>query len=263
MQRGAVMKKLMTLAAGLVGIVALAVAARGGCLPEQDGGYVKVHFARTPGVGDFNTHPAVDLDGKKLTAEEAKQLRKLIDDASFFDLSSSPTPPPYIPDPLAGYDLTVDMDGRTHHIWVMDSAVSKSLKPLVDWLTAREKALPVEFDPLRFPEKALEEEQPAIHVKFTQSGGIAGVHFELANIDSTNLPADDAQKLAKILKDVRFFDLPEEYPTHGADLFEFTITVEMNGKRHTVSYSEDTVPAELKPLIDWLSTPTQAPVRAC
>ena len=60
------MRNLMSLAAGLVGVVVLAAAARAGCLPEQDGGYVKARFARTPGVGDFNNHPAVDLDGALL-----------------------------------------------------------------------------------------------------------------------------------------------------------------------------------------------------
>jgi len=133
------MKKLMYLAAGLVGIALLAAAGQARCLPEERG-YVTVHFHQTPGVGDFSTHLAVDLNGKNLSGAEVKQLRKLIEDASFFDLKSSPPQSPIPPDPSVGYDLTVDMDGRTHTIWVRDSDVSKSLKPLIDWLTAREKA---------------------------------------------------------------------------------------------------------------------------
>jgi len=134
------MKKLTSLAAGLVGIVVLSAAGRAdmpvvGCgvvLPPT----LKVHFQRTPGVGDFNQHEPIDLDGQNLSGDEDKQLRKLIDDAGFFELSSSPMPP-NVPDPMAGYDLTVEVDGRTHHIWVTDSAVSKSLKPLLNWLAGR------------------------------------------------------------------------------------------------------------------------------
>jgi hypothetical protein len=258
------MKKLMSLAAGLVGIAALAVAAatgRGedapiGCGQPPEPTTLKVHFARTPGVEDFTGFPAVDLDGSKLSADEVKELRKLIEDAHFFDLKSSPPVSPVVPDPPAGYDLTVEMDGRTNTIWVVDSDVSKSLQPLIHALTLRAKPW-LEMVPI----KALaEEEQPAIRIDFTKSGGIAGLHFPTTTIDSATLSAVDAQKLAKLIVDVRFFDLPELYPTHGADLFEYTITVELNGKRHTVSYDDE--PAELKPLIDWLSSRpvTEVPV---
>ncbi len=251
------MKKYMSLAAGVVGLVALA-AAQAGCLPGQDGGYVKVHFARTRGVGDFNGFPNVDLDGSKLSAEETAQLCKLIEDAHFFDLKSSPTPPPNIPDPMAGYDLTVEMDGRTHTIWLQDGDVGKSLQPLIDALTRR--AMPC-LGQVPATVRA-EEEQPAIHVEFTKGGGIAGFH-QTATVDSTTLSAEDAQKLAKLIADARFFDLPEQFPPSGtADGFSCTITVEMNGEKHTVNVDEEKFPAELKPLIEWLAgrAISQAPV---
>ncbi|HVS38372.1 MAG TPA: protealysin inhibitor emfourin [Gemmataceae bacterium] len=248
------MKKILFLAANLVGAMALAVAGRAGCLPEQDAGYVKVHFHRTPGVPDFNSHPAVDLDGKNMTADEAKALRKRIEDAGFFDLQSSPTPPPNIPDPPAGYDLTVDMDGRTHTIWVVDHDVSKTLKPLIDWLNDRATLIEL-HDKLVVPAKAREEEQPAIRVEFAKSGGIAGLSFPPTVIDGATLSAADAHKLAKLIADARFFEQPERFPaTEIPDGFSYTITVEMNGKRHTIHVAEDVVPMELAPLIDWIST---------
>ena len=245
------MKKLLSLAAGLVGVVVLAAAGRGGCLPEQDAGYVKVHFKRTPGVNDFSSHPTVDLDGKNLSVEEAKQLRKLIEDAGFFDLKSTPPQSPVVPDPMSGYDLTVDMDGRTHTVWVADENVGKSLKPLIDLLTARMQMIEIR-NQLMVPLRTREEEQPAVRVEFTQSGGIAGHIFPTTTIDGATLSAEDARKLVKLIAEVRFFDRPEQYPIHGADLYEYTITVELNGKRHSVSYDDE--PAELKPLIDWLSS---------
>jgi hypothetical protein len=190
-------------------------------------------------VGDFNTHPAIDLNGTNLSASDMKKLRKLIEDANFFDLKSSPPQSPIPPDPAVGFDLTVDMDGRTNTIWLLDSDVSKSLRPLIDWLTARVKAV--------------EEKQPSIHIEFAKSGGIAGLRFPPLMIDSAKLSAEDAHKLAELIAKVRFFDRPELYPAHGADLFCYTITVEMNGKRHSVSY-DDVGPAELQPLIGWLAT---------
>jgi len=230
------MNKFMFLAGCLIGMTILAAAGQARCL-EEEGGYVTVHFHQTPGVGDFNTHPAIDLNGKNLSAAEVKQLRKLIEDADFFDLKSSPPQSPIPPDPMVGYDLTVDMDGRTNTIWVQDSDVGKSLKPLIDWLTARVKAV--------------EEKQSAFRVEFAKSGGIAGLRFPPLTIDGTRLSAQDARKLAQLIAEVRFFDRPEDYPAHGADLFWYTITVEMNGKLHSVSYEDP--PTELKPLIDWLS----------
>ena len=91
----------------------------------------------------------------------------------------------------------------------------------------------------------------ATRIEFVKSGGIAGLHLPLLSIDSAKLSAQDARKLAQLIEEVRFFDLAESYPAHGADLFVYTITVEQNGKRHSVSY--DDAPAELKPLIDWLA----------
>ena len=252
------MKKLLSLAAGLVGMAVLAIGVGSG---RGDGGLVgcgdvpvpvpafKVHFQRTPGVGDFNLHRPVDLDGKNLSAEEAKQLRKMIEDAHFFDLKSTPPLSPVPPDPLAGYDLSVEMDGRTNSVWLVDGDVSKSLQPLIDWLAIRASQLEDFREVHMVPAKAAAEKPPVIHIEFTQSGGIANLPVPATTIDSTTLSAQDAEKLAKLIADIRFFDLPEQYPTHGTDLFEFTITVEMNGKRHSVSYDE--APAELKPLLEW------------
>jgi hypothetical protein len=194
---------------------------------------LKVHLVRTRGVGDFNGFPDVDLDAKRLTAEEVRQLRKLIEDARFFELSSSPKPPPYVPDPLAGYDLTVEMGGRKHSIWVVDSAVTPSLRPLIQWLTDRAKE--------------------TIQIEFTKSGGIAGFRWK-TTMNSNNLSTEDARKLRQLIADARFFKLPTENgETQVRDGFGYSITVEMDGKRHTVQVFDDTAPADLWPLLHWLS----------
>jgi hypothetical protein len=92
---------------------------------------LKVRVVRTPGIGDFSRRE-VTLDGARLSPVERLRLLVLIEDANFFKLHSSPLPPPHIPDPPAGYEVTVNLDGRQHTIWVVDGDVSKSLRRLID-----------------------------------------------------------------------------------------------------------------------------------
>ena len=220
-------------------------------MPEQT--TLKVHFARTPGLSDLlHGSPTVDLDGSNLSAGEVKALRKLIEDAHFFDLKSSPPPAANVElGPIAGYDLTVEMDGRTHAIWVADSDVSKSLQPLIDALTLRAKPW-LEYE---VPFKALvEEAQPAIRIDFTE-GSTLTPSRRTAKIDSASLSAEDARTLARLIADAHFFDQPEQFPPSEApDGSFYSIAVDMNGKRHTVGVSWEQVPAEMRPLIDWLSS---------
>ena len=227
------MKALISLAAALACGVALAGDGAAGCgAPlREEAKSLKVHFRRTPGVGDFQGAPDVTLDAKDLSAEEARDLRKLVQDADFFKLSST-TLPQGIPDPPAGYDLKVEMDGQEHSIWVSDFAVGKELKPLIDRLTARTK--------------------DRVMVEFKKSGGIAGMRWK-GTVDSAALSADDAAKLRKLVADAKFFDVKEKLTdTHIADGFGYTITVEMDGKRHTVQVYDDTMPDRLWPLVEWL-----------
>jgi hypothetical protein len=237
------MTKVLFAALGLFGMALLAAAAAPGDSrpgPERTE-KITVHFSRTRGVGDFDGFPDVNLDATALSAEESRQLRRLIADAHFFELTSSPTPPPHIPDPPAGYDLTVSVDGRTHAIWVTDGDVGPALRPLIDWLTQRARL------------KATAAVEQPVRVVFTKSGGIAGRHWT-TTADSSALSAEDARKLRQLIADARFFDLPERFPpTEVRDGFGYSITVEMDGKRHTVDVSEEQVPARLQPLVDWLS----------
>jgi hypothetical protein len=257
------MKKLLSLAAGLVGMAVLAIGAGSG---RGDGGPIgcgdvpvpvqtfKVHLQRTLGVDTTGGIVIADVDGSNLSAEQVKQLRKLIEDAHFFDLPSTNWPPlePHILEAPPGWNLTVEMDGRTHSIWVADADVSKSLQALIDALPlCRDANAGIQQGPAA---TRVEEEQPAVKIDFTMAGGIAFMRWT-AQVDSANLSPEDAQKLAKLIADARFFDQPEHFPaTEVPDGFGYTITVEMNGKRYTVNMAQDTVPAEMQPLVEWLSS---------
>ncbi|HEV3117950.1 MAG TPA: protealysin inhibitor emfourin [Gemmataceae bacterium] len=199
---------------------------------------LKVHFRRTLGVGDFQGFPELTLDAKQLSAHDLRQLQKLVDTARCFELSSSPTPPPHGPDPPAGFDLTVDRGGRRHTIWVTDGDVSPTLRPLVQWLTDRAR-------------KAAERDE-LIKIEFTKSGGIAGLHGT-TKVDSSTLPAEEERQLRRLIAAARFFELPSDLlDTRGADRFQYTITIEMGRKRHTVEVCDGAVPAALQPLLTWL-----------
>jgi hypothetical protein len=92
---------------------------------------VTIRVVRTPGVGDFGPRREWTLDSTKLSTIEHLRLRVLIDSASFFELRSSPLPLG-IPDPPAGYQVTVTLKGRSNTIWVRDADVSKDLRRLID-----------------------------------------------------------------------------------------------------------------------------------
>ena len=92
---------------------------------------VTIRVVRTPGVGDFGHRREWTLTSTRLSGVEHLRLRVLIDSARFFELRSSPLPM-CIPDPPAGYQVTVTLKGRSHTIWVRDADVSKDLRRLID-----------------------------------------------------------------------------------------------------------------------------------
>ncbi len=103
------------------------------------------------------------------------------------------------------------------------------------------------------PSIAVPDTAARIKVRFAKSGGIAGFRFE-ARIDSNDLSADDARQLRKLIDSSRFFELPATFPHSGiCDGFGYTITVEVNGRCHTVTVDDGSVPDRLSPLIEWLS----------
>ena len=66
--------------------------------------------------------------------------------------------------------------------------------------------------------------------------------------------------LRELVEAAGFFELPEELagPGGGADRFLYTLTVEMDGRRHTVRTAEAAAPAALRSLIRWLTNTARA-----
>ncbi|MGI0010998.1 MAG: protealysin inhibitor emfourin [Nitrosopumilaceae archaeon] len=91
-------------------------------------------------------------------------------------------------------------------------------------------------------------------IHFERSGGFAGIRTELT-LDTDSLPTTEAHNLQRMVENSKFFDIPAKLlqPTKGADYFQYKITVEKDGQKHTVEAAELTMKPELKPFVDFLS----------
>jgi hypothetical protein len=136
------MRKLLSVVAWSIigGMVALAWAQPGQArivwpiIPDLTP-QIKVHLHRTAGVPEFRELD-VRIDSFNLRSWEVHQLRELLNKVRFFELKSSVTNfPPYIPDPVAEYSITVETEGRKHTVrW---NNGRQDLRALVEWLTAK------------------------------------------------------------------------------------------------------------------------------
>jgi hypothetical protein len=91
-------------------------------------------------------------------------------------------------------------------------------------------------------------------VRMERSGGFMGIPLR-AEIDTLKLPAGEGEALRKQVEAARFFDLPEKIAekAKGADRFQYVLSVEDTGRRHSVSVGEADAPPELQSLIQQLT----------
>ncbi len=75
-----------------------------------------------------------------------------------------------------------------------------------------------------------------------------------ATIDTATLSADQASTLQGLIDDARFFDLPAQIPAppQAADQFQYRVTIEAEGKRHTVEAGEGSASPALQALLQQL-----------
>ena len=90
-----------------------------------------------------------------------------------------------------------------------------------------------------------------------QSGGFAGEVKELLQLDTAQTEPSVSQQVERIIRDVKFFDLPAVVQGDvGADFLRYEITVTDSGQQHTVSFQDDDGPktAAMKKLLESLLT---------
>ncbi len=93
-----------------------------------------------------------------------------------------------------------------------------------------------------------------MRIEFVRSGGFAGISLT-ARVDSEKLSPDEAKALEQKVNDAGFFDLPEQIKpaSPGADMFEYSVTVALLTRTHTVVVTETVVPEKLRPLLNHLT----------
>jgi hypothetical protein len=97
-------------------------------------------------------------------------------------------------------------------------------------------------------------------VRFTRSGGFSGIRLT-SQVDTASLPPDQADAVRRMVEGADFRNLPETTTapaTRGADRFEYVVTVEEEGRQHTVRTTDAAVPDALRPLLDYLTKAARA-----
>jgi hypothetical protein len=93
-----------------------------------------------------------------------------------------------------------------------------------------------------------------MRIDYERTGGFAGMRFA-ATIDTTTLPVDQAAELQGLIDKAHFFDLPAKIPAppNVADQFNYRVTIEATGKRHTVEAGDASASPELQALLQQLT----------
>jgi hypothetical protein len=91
-----------------------------------------------------------------------------------------------------------------------------------------------------------------MRVTLEQSGGFAGLMI-MRTIDTQDLSPTETQQLEQLVKESDFFQLNSvtNYASQ-ADRFAYQLTIEQDGRSHSVQVSEENIPAQLRPLMEWV-----------
>ncbi|HHT9120859.1 MAG TPA: protealysin inhibitor emfourin [Candidatus Hypogeohydataceae bacterium YC41] len=92
---------------------------------------LRIYFERTGGFAGIRFTTTIDTS--ELPPEEAEKLRKMVEEADFFNLPAKITSPSPQPDRFQ-YKLRVEEEGRQHTVTVSEEAMPPKLSPLVKWL---------------------------------------------------------------------------------------------------------------------------------
>ncbi|MCC5657386.1 hypothetical protein LC608_10390 [Nostoc sp. XA010] len=97
-----------------------------------------------------------------------------------------------------------------------------------------------------------------MRISFERTGGFAGI-TKKTSLDTDTLPPNEASTLVRLVEVADLFRLPEHITSLNpqSDRFQYKLTVEDNGKQHTVTVSEAALPGTLRPLIEWLQVTAQ------
>jgi hypothetical protein len=97
-----------------------------------------------------------------------------------------------------------------------------------------------------------------MRISFQRTGGFAGI-TKNKTVDTATLSPNEADVLPRLVEAADLFKLPEQITSANpqSDRFQYKLTVEDQGKQHTVTVSESAMPGTLRPLIEWLNLAAQ------
>jgi hypothetical protein len=88
-------------------------------------------------------------------------------------------------------------------------------------------------------------------VKFLRSGGFGGL-LNGCDLNTEQLSAEQARELESLVKHSGFSDSQERRSASARDLRQYELTIEAGAKKFKVIFDDQTLPAEAKPLINFL-----------
>lgn len=93
-----------------------------------------------------------------------------------------------------------------------------------------------------------------MRIEFERTGGFANISTR-ATVNTDTLLPEDASALTELVDRIDFFNLPSVMPSipGGADRFQYTITVESEGQRHTVEVPESAATGDMAALVGQLT----------
>lgn len=90
-----------------------------------------------------------------------------------------------------------------------------------------------------------------MRVSLVRSGGFSGIRRS-ATLDTNDLDPRRAQRLRKLADQADLARAAEPTIRVAADRFRFTLTIEEGARSETVTYPEDRIPENVRPLVDML-----------
>lgn len=96
-----------------------------------------------------------------------------------------------------------------------------------------------------------------MRIRYERTGGVGGSAMRTdVTVDAADLPGPAAAELHRL---VEAADIPgrSAHPTppsnpQARDQFHYRVTLEDQGRRHSLVFSDLDVPEKVRPLIDWL-----------
>ncbi|BAU12833.1 hypothetical protein LEP3755_33640 [Leptolyngbya sp. NIES-3755] len=93
-----------------------------------------------------------------------------------------------------------------------------------------------------------------MRVTLEQSGGFAGLMIT-KTIETQDLSPSEAQQLEDLVNGSNFFQLNSIVESSPQpDRFGYTLTIERDGRSHSIDLSETNMPEKVKSIVDWVQT---------